>query len=143
MSRLISCSRCGRIHSDSIICKPLSNKRRFTDTAENKLRSRYSWKKKRENVRERANYLCEVCRANGDYSPKDIEIHHITKLRDDPNGLLEDNNLIALCIEHHKQADRGEIDADYLRRLADERDEIETAGGEAMSEGTSPRGGLS
>lgn len=128
MSRLISCSRCGRIHSDSIICKPLT-KRKYENTDENKLRSRYSWKKKRANIRERANYLCEVCRALGDYSPKDIEIHHITKLRRDPNGLLEDNNLIALCIEHHKQADRGEIDADYLRRLADERDGIETDGG--------------
>jgi len=44
-------------------------------------------------------------------------------LRDYPEGLLEDDNLIALCIDHHKQADKGEIDIDYLRYLVKLRDE--------------------
>jgi len=123
MPRLRSCSRCGKIHSENYIClAKRKDNRKYKDTAENKLRSRYSWKKKRENVRERANYICEVCRDRGDYSPKDIEIHHIVKLRNNADGLLDDSNLIALCIEHHKQADRGELDSDYLRDLARARD---------------------
>lgn len=120
---LRSCSRCGKVHSTSIECSR-AIKRKYKDTEENKLRGKYSWKVKRDSVKERANYICEVCRAMGDYTPKAIEVHHIVKLRDDPLGLLEDNNLVALCIEHHKQADRGEIDIDYLRKLADKRDMI-------------------
>lgn len=118
---LFACSRCGRVHDRSYDCKA-GSRRRYTNTEENKLRSRYSWKVKRQSVRERANYLCEVCRDQGDYTPKDIEIHHIIKLKDNPDGLLDDHNLIALCVDHHKQADRGEIDISYLRELADRRD---------------------
>ena len=121
--RLRSCSRCGRIHSDKYVC-PSNIRRKYTNTEENELRSRYSWKLKRESIRERSFYLCAICKSSGDYRAKDIEIHHIRKLKDYPQGLLEDSNLIALCIEHHKAADKGEIDPDYLRKLADIRDGI-------------------
>jgi 5-methylcytosine-specific restriction endonuclease McrA len=120
---LFACSRCGRVHDKSFDCKA-GARRRYSNTEENKLRSQYSWKVKRQSVRERANYLCEVCKDQGDYHPKAIEIHHIIKLKDDPDGLLDDRNLIALCVDHHKQADRGEIDISYLRALADKRDEV-------------------
>ena len=120
---LKACSRCGKIHSDSFIC-PSLNKRKYNKTDENELRSRHSWQLKRESIRERSFYLCAICKERGDYTAKDIEIHHIRKLRDYPQGLLEDDNLICLCIDHHKQADRGEIDPNYLRRLADIRDGI-------------------
>lgn len=118
---LKACSRCGRIHDYNYICSS-KIKRKYSDTEENKLRGRYSWKQKREYIKENANYLCEVCRDQGIFTPKPLEIHHITKLKDDPNGLLDNSNLIALCVDHHKQADRGEIDPNYLRRLSNERD---------------------
>ena len=55
------------------------------------------------------------------YNYNNLEVHHITKLSDDPSGLLDDDNLIALCVKHHKQADYGEVEADYLRELVKER----------------------
>ncbi len=92
-------------------------------TAEQALRKRSSWTLKSKDIRERSLYLCAVCQDRGEARAEDdIEVHHIIKLRDDPDGLLEDDNLIALCVLHHKQADRGELSAEYLKNLARKRD---------------------
>lgn len=115
---LKSCSRCGRIHDYNYKC----NEGSLPRTDEQTLRARNAWREKSLSIRERSFYLCAICKQAGDYTAKDIEVHHIRKLRDYPHGLLEDANLICLCVEHHKQADRGEIDPEYLRRLADYRD---------------------
>ena len=116
-----SCSRCGRIHQVGHECpKP---KRIFTTTEERKLRSKWKWTEKSREIRDKANHLCEVCRDKGEITYDDIEVHHIRKLRDDEGGLLDNYNLIVLCQEHHKQADRNEIDIDYLMRLAKKREE--------------------
>ncbi len=69
--------------------------------------------------------LCEVCKAQGVYNYNDLEVHHIEKLKDNPDGLLNDDNLICLCVYHHKQADAGELNADYLRELVKERGKYE------------------
>ena len=113
-----SCSKCGKIHDYNYIC----NKGRvYAQTDESKLRSKYAWTKKAKQIKADANNLCEVCRAQGIYTYDGLEVHHITKLSVDPGGLLDDDNLITLCVYHHKQADAGEIDADYLRELVKER----------------------
>lgn len=88
-----------------------------------KLRSTYRWTKKAKQIKDDAKGLCEVCREQGRYTYKDLEVHHIVKLKDDPDGLLDDDNLVCLCVEHHKAADRGEIEADYLKELAKKRKE--------------------
>jgi hypothetical protein len=44
-------------------------------------------------------------------------VHHIEKLRENVDGLLDDDNLICLCGKHHKQADKGLIDKEYLKEL--------------------------
>lgn len=115
---LKTCSRCGRIHARGYKCNV---GRIYTKTDESRLRSRYAWTKKAKQIKEDALGLCEVCKAQGVYTYDGLEVHHITKLKEDPNGLLDDDNLIALCVYHHKQADDGELDADYLRELVKER----------------------
>lgn len=115
-----SCSKCGKIHDTKYKCNV---GRTFTGGEERKLRSLYSWTKKSEEIRERANHLCEVCRDKGIITFKDIEVHHIVKVKDDKSKLLDNENLICLCQEHHKQADKGEIDTDYLRKLAKARED--------------------
>lgn len=74
-------------------------------------------------IRDRAQYLCEVCRDQGTYTYKDIEVHHIAKVKDQPEKLLDNDNLICLCVEHHKLADDGKIDSEYLTRLAKARED--------------------
>lgn len=116
-----ACSRCGKIHDYTYDCK-VGKERRFTATPESKLRSKNSWKIKRASIREKAFNLCEVCRDQGIYNYNSLEIHHVKKLKDDPSGLLEDDNLICLCTLHHKQADRGELTVDYLLELISRRE---------------------
>lgn len=111
---LKSCSKCGKIHARGYQCNV---GRIYNKTADDKLRSRYAWTKKAKQIKDDAMGLCEVCKAQGVYTYDGLEVHHIEKLRDNPNGLLEDDNLICLCVYHHKQADAGEIEADYLRKL--------------------------
>lgn len=116
---LKSCSYCGRIHARGEKCP--NYKRTYNRQASDRLRNLNAWAKKSRQIREDAQFLCEVCRTQGIYNYKNLEVHHITKLRDDNEGLLDDNNLICLCNEHHRQADAGELDAELLRKLAKER----------------------
>lgn len=114
-----SCSKCGKIHDTKYKC---NFNRTFTGGEERKLRSQYSWTKKSQEIRERANFLCEVCKDIGEITFENIEVHHIIKVKDDKSKLLENENLICLCQEHHKQADNNEIDQDYLINLAKMRE---------------------
>ena len=114
-----SCSRCGKIHKAGQMC---AYKRIPSEENEKKLRSRYAWTIKSQQIRERANHLCEVCRDEGVYTFGGIEVHHIVKVKEDERLLLDDSNLICLCKRHHMKADNGEIDRDYLRKLARQRD---------------------
>lgn len=114
---LVSCSKCGKLHPRGYKC----GTRTYRQTNERELRSKYVWTKKAKQIKDDAMGLCEVCREQGIYTYDGLEVHHITKLKDDPNGLLDDNNLICLCVEHHKQADEGKIAPEYLREIAKRR----------------------
>jgi 5-methylcytosine-specific restriction endonuclease McrA len=113
------CSKCGKIHDTRYRCTV--DNRTYQDTKERKLRSKYAWTRKSKQIRDEANHLCEVCRREGIYTYDNLEVHHITKIKDDDSLLLDDGNLICLCEYHHKLADDGKLDKDYLRSLALER----------------------
>lgn len=118
-----ACSRCGKIHDSRFKCNV---GKVYTGGEERKLRSSYDWTKKSKEIRESAQYLCEVCRDRGVYTYENLEVHHIDKVKDNKDRLLDDDNLIVLCVEHHKQADAGKLDKDYLRKLAEHRQEKES-----------------
>lgn len=80
---------------------------------------------KAEEIKNNAQFLCEVCKDNGVYNYNDLEVHHIVKLRDDPKMLLDNSNLIVLCTKHHKEADKGLISEAYLKELVRQREEKE------------------
>ena len=121
-----ACSRCGRIHDSRFKCNV---GKVYTGGEERKLRSSAEWRQKSLEIRDKAGYLCEVCRDRGVYTYENLEVHHIDKLKDNRDGLLENANLICLCVEHHKEADAGKLDKDYLRNLAKGREEKESPGG--------------
>ena len=120
-----ACSRCGKIHDTTYKCthnKPKFNNSRYGNQEERKLRNTTKWHKKAEEIKEQAQYLCEVCRDKGVYNYNVIlEVHHITKLRADKTRLLDDSNLVCLCVCCHKLADKGLIKKDYLEKLAAKR----------------------
>ena len=117
-----SCARCGKIHSSTYVCNVNRTKRKYVETEERRLRSTSKWTDKSKEIRERANYLCEVCRDKGIYNYKDLEVHHITKLSSAPELLLENLNLICLCKDCHRKADSGALSKDYLTTLAEKRE---------------------
>lgn len=114
-----SCSVCGRIHNYNEHCHREYKK---STTNESKLRSTNKWRLKSLQIRERANNLCEVCRDHNVYTYEDVEVHHIEKIKDHRELLLEDTNLICLCKMHHKLADAGDLDKEYLSKLAQDRE---------------------
>lgn len=86
------------------------------------MRSSQKWTDKSLEIRERANWLCEVCRDQKEYNYKDLEVHHIEKITERPDLLLDNSNLICLCKFHHKQAEKGILAKEYLRELAERRE---------------------
>lgn len=117
----IFCCKCGGVHlkgecpSDSIppsIEIPTANNtpkksKRLCDMneEERRLQQFYNsteWRKKRQEIIERARGMCEVCWACG-LIREGKEVHHIVKLRDDWNLRLNNNNLILLCTSCHHQ----------------------------------------
>lgn len=117
---LKACSRCGKIHEYNYKC----NKGKvYKQNDIDKLRSTTRWTNKSKEIREASNYLCAVCLDEGIINYEDIEVHHIERLQDRPDLLLENDNLICLCKKHHKEADNNKLDKDYLLRLAREREE--------------------
>ena len=56
-----SCSRCGKIHPKGYVCK-VEKKHYKYSYKESRLRSKSAWTEKSKQIREDANYLCEVCK---------------------------------------------------------------------------------
>ena len=115
-----SCSRCGKIHPKGYICK-VEKKHYKYSYKESRLRSKSAWTNKSKQIREDANYLCEVCKDKGVYNYRNVEVHHIEKLKEQPELWLDDDNLICLCKDCHRMADAGMIDKEYLKKLARQR----------------------
>lgn len=117
-----ACSRCGKIHDSNYKCtKGII----YKQTEESKLRNTYDWHSKAEQIKKDSNYLCAICKLEGRYTYKDLEVHHIDKIKDKPDRLLDNYNLICLCVNHHKMADRGELKKERLFQLAKEREDKE------------------
>ena len=117
-----SCSRCGKIHPKGYACR-VEKKRYKYSYKESRMRSKSAWTEKSKQIREDANYLCEVCKDKGIYNYRNVEVHHILKLRDRPDLLLDNYNLVCLCKDCHRLADAGIISVDYLQELAKRREE--------------------
>lgn len=125
MSRLISCSKCGRIHPYGEC--PLGGKRSGTGsghpTIESKFRSSNKWTQKSRSIRERDHWLCQACLHDLDgqgtrYTTSALEVHHIISIEEDYSLRLDESNLITLCRQHHEEAEQGKLDKQALQEQA-------------------------
>lgn len=121
-----SCSRCGKVHEHNFTCRKGIDYSKYK-TEEDKLRNTYQWHSTARWVKDESNHLCEVCLDHGVYTYSNLEVHHITKIRDDVNRLLDINNLICLCRYHHMMADKGDLDKNYLINLVKKRESYRNA----------------
>ena len=118
---LKACSRCGRSHKAGECTVKPAYKAGNYDRSQNdayQFRQRAKWRKKSKQIREDAQYLCEVCRDKKKLVYEGLSVHHITPLNEDISVGYEDTNLICLCPTCHELAEAGMIDREYLRKLA-------------------------
>ena len=118
-----ACSKCGKIHEYNKKCYKGESGIRRKDTKANKFRTTTEWKYKSEEIREESKYLCSVCIEEGRYTYDTLEVHHIEPIEQNYERRLDNYNLICLCNEHHRKAEEGKIDREYLFKLVEKREE--------------------
>ena len=123
---LKSCSYCGRIHDSKYICKEKPIKKK-TITEADKFRWTRMWQKKREEIKKRDLYLCQICirelyNTVTKYNTEELSVHHNTPINEDYNKRLDNNNLLTVCDYHHKMCDRGEIARKEVQKIIDEQE---------------------
>lgn len=69
---------------------------------EHRFYSSYAWQKTRARVVARDNYECQMCKSEGRVTVKDLIVHHIVYLKDDPSRGVDAENLTTVCREHHE-----------------------------------------
>ena len=122
-----SCKYCGRLHPIGYECPKKPPKRKHNTDAV-RFRNTKAWARKRAEVNERDHYLCRLCLEERQVTSHGLETHHIIPLEEDIAYALEDDYLITLCVDHHKAADRGIYERDYLMRLAREAIKVSPLG---------------
>lgn len=118
---LKACSYCGKVHAKGYACshKPQPNyTKRITYI--DRFRSTKAWQHKRDEIKQRDKYCCQICSrklhntVSQQYNSKDLQVHHIQKIRYAWDKRLDNDNLVSLCPYHHKMADDGLIKAKQL-----------------------------
>ena len=124
---LKSCQYCGRIHDSKFDCgkKP---KRNYIRTKEDQFRYTRAWNNKREEIKQRDKYLCQVCIRNlyntlQQFNYDGLEVHHAEKLNDAYEKRMDNDNLLTLCVYHHRMADRGEIPIGDIKDIIREQEQ--------------------
>ena len=98
------------------------------DTKANRFRNSAAWIKKREEIRERDNNLCQACIRELEgtkvkYNSSLLSVHHAISIHKDYGRRLDDDNLITLCAYHHDQAEKGRIKYQVIKNIIDEQNE--------------------
>ena len=87
-----------------------------------------AWQRKREQIRQRDNNLCQLCLrwmpgTIAQLTYDGLSVHHAVSLEEDYDRRLDDDNLLTVCGLHHKMADRGEIPLADVLRVIEEQEE--------------------
>ena len=123
---LRSCQYCGRIHDSKYICryKPQRNKR---ITEADKFRWTSQWQRKREEIKERDLYLCQICirelyNTINKYNTEELEVHHNIPINEDYNKRLDNDNLLTVCHYHHEMCEKKEISREEVQQIISEQE---------------------
>lgn len=123
-----SCKYCGKIHDEDYICnkKPIKKEKKKIDDIV-RFRNSIQWQKKRTKIRERDNYLCQICIRElygtiRKYNHSDLQVHHAIPINSSEELKLYDSNLITLCSMHHAMCDKGTIPYNEVKKIIDEQE---------------------
>lgn len=123
---LMSCQYCGRIHDSKYICKQKASRKKKTTEAD-KFRWTIKWQKKREEIKKRDLYLCQICirelyNTVIKYNTKDLSVHHNIPINEDYDKRLDNDNLLTVCDYHHKMCESGKIPREEVQIIIDEQE---------------------
>ena len=127
MSKWITCKYCGIVERGNHKCPYKPKAKPKENTEQRRFRNSQAWTKKAAEIKINAKYLCEVCMENKyntlkQFNFDNLETHHIESLNENYERRLDNYNLIVLCQQHHKMAERGDIPKEYLFKLAKKRE---------------------
>ena len=102
-----------RIHESKYDCgrKPVHKKQ---GNNKDKFRWTQAWQHKRDEIKQRDNYLCQVCirklyDTHDQYTYDGLEVHNAITLEEDFDMRLDNDNLLTMCGMHHEMAESGKI----------------------------------
>ena len=123
MVKLKTCTYCHKIHDVKKKCTAKKGyyREKYSRYEKDKdyikfIKSK-QWHNKSQEIKLLDSYCCLMCKALGLISPKYLEVHHIVKIRDNTTLKLDNNNLITLCVNHHKMAESNKIASSELHSL--------------------------
>jgi 5-methylcytosine-specific restriction protein A len=129
---LKSCQYCNRIHDSKYICPQKQQKiserqKQYKGTDKDKFRWTGAWNKKRTEIKERDNYLCQICIRKlydtlNQYTYDNLSVHHAIPLEEDFNKRLDNDNLITTCDHHHEKMESGEIPRNIVLKIIEEQE---------------------
>lgn len=118
MGRLVSCTRCGRIHEENRCTMPNMVYGRKQQTS--KYRADRRWHYARRQALDRDLYCCRMCLDMDNYIEREnLEVHHIIPIYKNHDMAYEVNNLITLCNRHHRLVEDNERYTKYLQALTE------------------------
>lgn len=122
---LRSCQYCHKIHDGKFDCgmKPQKSNRR---SEQDRFRYTSAWQQKRDEIKERDRYLCQICLRNlydtvRQFNSEQLSVHHANKLNENYEQRLDNDNLLTLCERHHKMADDGTIPKELILSVIQEQ----------------------
>ena len=124
---LHSCKYCGRVHDERYICNSKPIKRKKADDVV-RFRNSAVWHRKRQQIRERDCYLCQICirelyGTRRKYNYEGLQVHHAVAVNSSEELRLDNSNLITLCSMHHAMCDKGEIPYDEVKQIILEQEQ--------------------
>ena len=123
---LKSCQYCGRIHDSKFDCGKRPQRKRNISEAD-RFRWTSKWQKKRQEIKERDNFICQIC-ARGMYDPErefetdNLSVHHMIPVCEDWDKRFDNNNLLTVCERHHVMAEYGEIPREVIKKIICEQE---------------------
>ena len=123
---LKSCGYCGRIHDSKYICKD-KPKREKQITDADKFRWTSKWQKKRDEIKHRDLYLCQICirelyNTVNKYNTNNLEVHHNIPINENYNKRLDNDNLLTVCHAHHEMCESGQIPREEVQQIINEQE---------------------
>ena len=124
-SEFITCKYCGIVKRGEHKCPHKTYRKKERDSQADKFRNTKRWQNKRDEIKTRDKWLCQVCLRNryntlSFLNYKTVQVHHITSIQEDYNRRLDNDNLICLCSMHHKMAEQGKIPKQELYEIVEE-----------------------